>query len=174
MALPYFLNRTICQFAANNAQTQLKAFSDVQSLIVLVSSDNTETIRRYQWARQHFVHLKLLAFVQFTNEKKMEHQFHNGVLKVSKRSFTFWGKPLPALQNLLRNNTFDLLINADEHNQLYLHALSGVIRAGIKIGSPVGNCKALYPVSIYARETPDFKDYMLQCQMYLDALAGKP
>ncbi|HQO48987.1 MAG TPA: hypothetical protein PK939_01065 [Bacteroidales bacterium] len=173
MTLPYFLNRSICQLAADARKIKLRPFGEVRTLLVLVSTNDQDTIHHYHWLQNSFPEINLLAFIQFSQEKKPDYRFHNGVLKISKKSFNFFGKPVAALQNVVRNQSFDLLINADQNDLLYNHVIAACANAELKVGSPMSHCKHLYPVSIYSQTATEFQDYITQCRSYLDALSGK-
>ncbi len=172
MALTYFLNRNICKLAGQLTKVRLGAFDGLNSLLVFINSNDNEAQRRYQWLKTQFPYINLLIVIQFTQEKKLDYIVHNGILKISRHSFTLFGKPVAALQNMIKNQHFELLINADETSSLYLHALAATAETKLKIGASSKQCNALYPLSIYSQEAVSFEDYMMQCRSYLNALAG--
>lgn len=173
MAFTHFLNRSICRLTSENHASRLQAFDAIKTMLVLVSADETEAITRYRWMRDQFDHLTTIRMIRVTNEKKAEPTFTNGIMKVNKHSLNFLGYPVSGLNEILQTERFDLLVNADERNLLLLHVIAAAARAGMRVGSPLGACKHLYPVSIYGQEGTGFYDYMTQCRDYLNALAGK-
>jgi len=172
MALPYFLNRSICQLTEVRQSFKLLPFSSIQSLLLLVSSDDKVTNERSEWVASQFPSVKKRVFIQFTNEKKLDHRVVNGILKINKRSFNFFGKPVTDLKNVIRSERFDLLINADERSLLQMHVIAATATSGMKIGSPLGNCKHLYPISLYSQTATTFEEYVINCHDYLNALSG--
>ncbi len=173
MAWSYFLKRNICKLAGQLSSIKLSAFDDLHSLLVLINTNDNEALRRVQWLKSQFPFINFLLVIQFTQEKKPDYMVHNGILKISKHSFNFFGKPASALQNVIKNQHIDLLINADSSNSLYLHSLAALAESKFKIGLPAPNCNALYPLSIYSQEKVSFEDYMGECRNYLNALCGK-
>ena len=172
MALPYFFHRSICQLTEDRQSFKLLSFSSIQSLLLLVSSDDRDTLERYNWVADTYPNLKKLLFIQFTQEKKLDHRVVNGILKINKRSFSFFGKPSTDLKNVVRSERFDLLINADERNLLQMHVIAAAATSGMKIGSPLGDCKQLYPISLYSQTATTFEEYITNCHDYLNALSG--
>lgn len=173
MTLPYFLKKSICRLTAEQHASKLISFDAVESLLVMVNSDNETTLERLHWIRKIFPGLKSVFMLQITKEKKLNAQPEHSVFKINKKSFTFFGSPKAELKDFLAQNNFDLLINADGKDLLPLHVVAAAAKASMKIGSTIVSCKALYPISLYSQEPISFEQYIEKCAEYLNALAGK-
>jgi hypothetical protein len=173
MVLPYFLRKSICRLSSGQQAWKLSSFDEVKSLLVLVSSDDAQTLKHFRWIRETFSWVRQLIVVQITNEKKFNPPSEKGILKINKKSFSFFGIPTGQLQEMLAQNNFDLVVNADDKDLLSLHVVAAAAASKMKIGSPVERCKALYPISLYSQEAITFEQYIGKCAEYLNALAGK-
>ena len=173
MALPYFLRKSICRLSSGQQAWKLSSFDEVKSLLILVSSDDIQTLQHFHWLRKTFSGINQLFIIQITKEKKLIPPSEKGILKINKKSFSFFGTPTGQLKDMLAQNNFDLVINADQKDLLSLHVVAAAAQSKMKIGSPVEKCKALYPISLYSQEEITLEQYIEKCAEYLNALAGK-
>jgi hypothetical protein len=150
----YLLQQEINRIS--KVQKQFVGWEKVQSAVVLVYS--TQYSPAKEWAIQTG---KKVDIIVFHNDKTSETK--DCFLSFNKKDFNFFGLPKPETIQKLKSKTYDVLIDTDFNNSVYMKVLTGLTGAKFKIGPECASYNEFFDISIQSEQS----DFLKQALKYL-------
>lgn len=174
MTIQFFLKRSIKRLASGNKKTKLRAFSELESMVIICIAERSKADEYIQWLEMQYPHFKRIVLINFINEKELisKRIGRINLVEVNSRQFNLFGTFNNTVLNQLNGTSNQLLINTDLTSSTFVHAIAASVVSDLKIGMDDTSFKELYSLHLYDNKPIDFKNYVMQVRAYLNSLNG--